>query len=563
LRKNEKRAIIFTMKLFSVIILSLLLVLAFFLPVQASAVTNPGVKPGSFFYFFDTTFEKIGLFFAFSPEKKAEKALEYADERLAEAEAVIENAEAVKTAITNYESNIALATEKSKEVKDRGQAESLLASIQNNSSKNQEILSAVLVKVPEEAREAITQAIEASRRGQKEAAKQIAELKGEVEKLKQEVTELKAKDEERAKIIEELSRQKPESVPIATKPFTPPASVVAPTPKPATPTTPTPIKTISEVTLPNGSVVEMDRNGDIVRTIKEAPINAATKISEELARRNELLEEQNKILQQQTQAIQQIQANTAPAPTPAPVPVPVEPPKDTTPPVFISGPNPFLNGMELSRVEYQTDEPTTATWLYTNDITWQSSPCKPGHPAQPRTTYDCILRVSDKAGNISEKPFSFTTGPGTLGFNGRNTGIYNGDTEPVFLKSITVEISYGLLTAKPNDYSVTKTLSLYQVDGFSNPSLVSSVPLTLNITSTNSGYIQKRQSLVIPLNLTISPSKLIYVQFDTAFENLVDQIRSEDQQFGTGTALGVALSNVDAEPALEWNKQGRLADWNN
>ena len=46
-------------------------------------------------------------------------------------------------------------------------------------------------KVPEEAKEAITKAVEASRRGQEEAIKKITELKQEVAGLKQEVAELK------------------------------------------------------------------------------------------------------------------------------------------------------------------------------------------------------------------------------------------------------------------------------------------------------------------------------------------------------------------------------------
>ena len=151
----------------------LLILLAFVVPVQASAATSAGVKPGSFFYFFDTTFENVSLFFTFDSENKAKKALGYADERLAEIEAIAEekNPNAVKTAIANYESNMALATEKSKDVKDKGQTESLLTLIEDNSSKNQEVLAAVLIKVPEEAREAITQAIEASRKGKKKPQK--------------------------------------------------------------------------------------------------------------------------------------------------------------------------------------------------------------------------------------------------------------------------------------------------------------------------------------------------------------------------------------------------------
>ena len=59
------------------------------------------------------------------------------------------------------------------------EAEILLNSIADNNSRNQEVLSAVLIKVPEEAKAAITQAIEASKKGQEEAMKQVAELKGE------------------------------------------------------------------------------------------------------------------------------------------------------------------------------------------------------------------------------------------------------------------------------------------------------------------------------------------------------------------------------------------------
>jgi len=170
------------------ILLSFLILVAIFMPFSSvSAATKPGIKPGNFLYFFDTAFEKINLFFIFSPEKKAQKALEYADERLAEAEALTEekNTNAIKTAVAGYESNIALATEESKQIKDKGKAENLLTSIADNTSKHQEILSNVLSKVPNEAKEAIAKAIEVSRNGREEATKQISELKGEVEESKQ------------------------------------------------------------------------------------------------------------------------------------------------------------------------------------------------------------------------------------------------------------------------------------------------------------------------------------------------------------------------------------------
>ena len=185
------------------------------------------------FYFFDTLSEKVVLFFTFNPEKKATKALLFAEERLAEIKTLTEeggNANDIKTSITNYERNIALAAEKSKEIKDKGQEENLLNLITNSASKNQEVLSAVLIKVPDEAKEAITQAIEASKKGQEEATRQIAELKSEVEQLKKEVAELKAKDETQTKTVEELGKQKSESGSAPAKSPTPPVSE-----KPATP----------------------------------------------------------------------------------------------------------------------------------------------------------------------------------------------------------------------------------------------------------------------------------------------------------------------------------------
>lgn len=222
---------------------------------QASAAMSAGVKPGSFFYFFDTAFENIGLFFIFNSENKAKKSLEYADERLAEIEEIAEekNPDAVKAAIANYESNIALATEKSKDVKDKGRAETLLTSIADNAAKNQEVLSAVLIKVPEEAREAITQAISASRKGQEEATKQITELKGEVEQLKKEVRELKQKrdDQQTSEMeklrneVEELKKVKP-AVQNSVKPVDPQSNHE--NPKPQT------------FKLPNGAIVDEQGN---------------------------------------------------------------------------------------------------------------------------------------------------------------------------------------------------------------------------------------------------------------------------------------------------------------
>ena len=51
---------------------------------QEAELPPPGLTPDSPFYFLDTLGEKIGMFFTFGTEKKAEKALKYADEKIAE-----------------------------------------------------------------------------------------------------------------------------------------------------------------------------------------------------------------------------------------------------------------------------------------------------------------------------------------------------------------------------------------------------------------------------------------------------------------------------------------------
>ena len=257
-------------------VIILALTISIVMPFSVSAAQSAGIKPSSIFYFLDITSERIGLFFIFNPEKKARKALEYADERLAEVEAEAEDKdiEAVKTAITNYKSSVAFAVEKSRDLKEKEKAEALLATITDSTSKHQEVLADVLAKVPDEAKEAIIKAIEASRKGHEEALQKIAELKGEVERLKQEVVELKVKDEEKGRVIEELSKQKTES-PVTQQKISSPQSPVTPTQKPeitqsqTSPKIETP-KTISIVTLPNGAVVEMDVNGNVLRYIKEA-----------------------------------------------------------------------------------------------------------------------------------------------------------------------------------------------------------------------------------------------------------------------------------------------------
>ena len=250
------------------------LTLALISPVSALAKTKAGTKSGSFFYFFDKAFEKTNLFFTFRAEKKAKKALEYADERLAEAEeSASENKpEAVAEAMENYQENI-------------------------------EVLEKVLNKVPEEAKEAIEKAIEASKERQEEETeeviekaneleKEISEIKKETEEADNEIKEEENDDEEeneeetgkkdeQKKEIEKLKKevealkQKQPQVKIIEK-IIEKSAVVEKKESSSSQTSSQTKQNENIVTLPNGAVVEMDANGNVVRTIKESPEQAYT-----------------------------------------------------------------------------------------------------------------------------------------------------------------------------------------------------------------------------------------------------------------------------------------------
>ena len=258
------------------VLLVLPLIFVSFFPVSASAETEAGIKPSSFFYFFDTTFEKVGLFFTFNTEKKARKALEYANERLAEAkESANENKpKAVEKAMEGYKKEISFATEKSKELKDEKKSE-LLKTVSESTAKHQEILENILDKVPDEAKDAILKAIEVSKKGQEEALREIATLKKEVVELKDEIQELKEelknkdttqeagndneKIEQLKREIEELKQEVKRTRLQESKAEE--KQAVSETKE----------DEIKIITLPSGAVIEVDKNGNITKTLKEAP----------------------------------------------------------------------------------------------------------------------------------------------------------------------------------------------------------------------------------------------------------------------------------------------------
>ena len=171
------------MKRFRIILLSWVIVISLLFGGTAYAqdeelqLPSPGITPDSPFYFADIWGKKIGLFFTLGAEAKARKALTYAEERLAEAQAMAHKNKpnAVKGATNGYDEYINLATERMEQTRREGVDVSDISEIVAlATSKHLSVLDGVMDIVPEEAKEAITQARSVSINGQENALRTLA-----------------------------------------------------------------------------------------------------------------------------------------------------------------------------------------------------------------------------------------------------------------------------------------------------------------------------------------------------------------------------------------------------
>ncbi|MFC1931368.1 DUF5667 domain-containing protein [Chloroflexota bacterium] len=168
------------MKKFRLTLLSCVLMLSLLFSGTAYAqdeeLPDPGITPDSPFYFFDTMGKDIGLFFTFGPEAKARKALEYAEERLAEAEAMaIRNKTKEMTQATNsYERFLAVANGKVTEVSRQGESANASEMMALATARHLAILDKVRDSAPEEAKEAVARVRERSMNEQQNALRALA-----------------------------------------------------------------------------------------------------------------------------------------------------------------------------------------------------------------------------------------------------------------------------------------------------------------------------------------------------------------------------------------------------
>ena len=143
---------------------------------QNEELPDPGITPDSPLYVFDNWGKKLGMLFTFGSEAKTKKAIAYAEERLAEAQAMaIKNRiREEERATLGYGEFLAIATEKMEETRNEGISNNMSELVALATSKHLAVLDRISDEVPDEAKEAISRAREASMNGQQNALRILA-----------------------------------------------------------------------------------------------------------------------------------------------------------------------------------------------------------------------------------------------------------------------------------------------------------------------------------------------------------------------------------------------------
>jgi len=148
--------------------------------VKEYTLSNPRLTPESAFYFLKSWWEGIRMFFTFRATSKAKLHLDYAEERLAELNKLIErkNYQYLERLQERYNYHL----NKTEEIIDSLEKEGkdvfdLVQKLEEHTIRHQAVLLRVLEKVPSQAKEAIQRALEKSKQGQERAIQAIQKRK--------------------------------------------------------------------------------------------------------------------------------------------------------------------------------------------------------------------------------------------------------------------------------------------------------------------------------------------------------------------------------------------------
>ncbi len=172
-------------KLLRITLVSCLLITSLFFGGTAYAqdeeLPDPGLTPDSPFYFLDTWGKNIGMFFTFGNEAKVRKALQYAEERLAETRAMAakNRVREMERAANDYDGFMAMVNERLEAAVQEGLSDNISERVALATEKHLRVLDRVKDQVPEQAKGALTRARTASMNGQINALRALAKVKTE------------------------------------------------------------------------------------------------------------------------------------------------------------------------------------------------------------------------------------------------------------------------------------------------------------------------------------------------------------------------------------------------
>lgn len=148
-----------------------------------AAVASQAAVPGDALYPVKELTENVRVATALSEEDKAKVYLVIAEEKLKEVEKLTQKGapvDRIEDALERLEENQSKGLEKAQEAKSKGKSvDDVVALIEANRDRQQAVLTGVLEKVPEQAKDAIRRSLENSRQGFERAIEAVKEGRGE------------------------------------------------------------------------------------------------------------------------------------------------------------------------------------------------------------------------------------------------------------------------------------------------------------------------------------------------------------------------------------------------
>lgn len=139
-------------------------------------VSDPGILPGSPFYFIKNLGRSLKMFFTFDSAKKARLELKYANEDILSLKELCDQGKCdlAKKLSEKYEAKMEKVNTRIETAKQKGEdVEELIQNLKDNYARHQQILLRVLEKAPEQARDGLMNAMENSEKGLMNAVEKI------------------------------------------------------------------------------------------------------------------------------------------------------------------------------------------------------------------------------------------------------------------------------------------------------------------------------------------------------------------------------------------------------